>query len=191
MKKLFKNKVNIKDKKGLNSIELVIGVLIALLLFATFLDFLSISNKMQAMTTTSTYLSRVLSNQGCIAKNPNSCVDSSGNTGYNTEYIKNKNFVTSKELYENINNIMKREKIEAKDWTVKINNHILNENTNTKLFNFRERIEISIEINYKWNMLSQLIPIITKNGTLKSKQSIVSSYKFRNDNGENGFDYGQ
>lgn len=190
MKKLFKK--NLKNKKGLSSIELAIGVLIAFLLFAGFLDFLSISNKMQAMSTTSTYLSRVLSNQGCLAQNPSSCVDIDGSTGYNVEYIKNKNFVTSKELYNTVQSIMTHEQIESQDWTVKINNQVLSPNTTTRLFNFRERINVSIEINYNWDSLRLLVPGGNSflKGTLNSKQSIVSAYKLRNDNGDNGFKYG-
>ena len=68
-KKIVKKIKNSKnDIRGLSSLEATIGILIVIVLLAGYLDFIVISNKMQALSTTNTYLSRVISNQGCVVK---------------------------------------------------------------------------------------------------------------------------
>lgn len=186
----IKNKL--KEKKGLNSIEMVIGSLIVIALFAGMTDFIKISNRMQSLSSTMTYVSRVLSNQGCLANSPESIyLDSSGRQLYNIDYIKNKKFVRSDTFFNNISEIMKSDGIKDDEWRVFINGERLTSSTTTKLFDFRERIPVKIEIDYTWGTLSDILPINEKTlgGTFKTSQEIVSTYKVRELGEDQGFEY--
>lgn len=190
-KKIVKKIKNIKnDVRGLSSLEATIGILIAIVLFAAYLDFIVISNKMQALSTTNTYLSRVISNQGCVAQNPSSCITSDTHEGgYNVDYIKNKTFVKSSEIYNQVDRIMKSESIPSSDWSVTIDGVPLTSNTTTRLFRFREIINIKIEVRYRWNNLSGFLPINLPEQKFTSNQRIVSTYQLRNQGSDIGFDY--
>lgn len=184
LKERIKNNI-----KGLSSIEATIGILITIVLFAGFLDFILISNKMQALSTANTYLSRVISNQGCVAQNPNSCTTSTSTGGYNVDYIKNKTFVKSSEIYNQVDRIMKSEGIPTSDWSVTIDGVPLTSSTQTRLFNFREIINIRIEVFYQWNNLSNFLPINLPKQKFTSNQRIVSTYQLRDKDSNAGFDY--
>lgn len=189
LKNIF-NKLK-KDKKGLSSIELVFGALISIIIFAGFLDFLIISNRMQAMSTSMTYLSRTLSNQGCLANNPETECLLNGETGYRIDYIKNKTFVNSDELFQRVENIMRNEGISNDEWSVRINGVELSPRIITPVFDFRDRIDIEIRIEYSWTNISNLLFFNLPGGEFTSNQEIVSSYKFRNENSDSGFEYGK
>lgn len=190
---MFKNlKKKLKEKKGLNSIEMVIGSLIVIALFAGMTDFIKISNRMQSLSSTMTYVSRVLSNQGCVAINPESVyIDSSGNQLYNIDYIKNKKFVSSDVLFNTISEIMKSDGIRSSEWRVFIDGERLSPSTKTKLYDFRERIPVEVQIDYSWGTLSDILPVSeeTLSGTFKTSQEIVSTYKIREAGSDTGFEY--
>lgn len=190
MLKKFKNRL--KDKKGLNSIEMVIGSLVVVALFAGMTDFIKISNRMQSLSSTMTYVSKVVSNQGCVAMNPESVYrDSSGRELYNIDYIKNKKYVSSEELYENVSEIMKSDGIPEDDWKVYIDGKRLTPSIKTDLFDFRERIPVEVRIDYRWGTLSNILPVDedTLGGTFKTSQDIVSTYKIREAGSDAGFEY--
>lgn len=191
LKKISKKIKKIIDSKdGLSAIEFVFGALICIILFAGVLDFLTISNRMQAMSTSMTYLSRTISNQGCLANDPVTTCTLDGNQGYDIDYIKNKKFVTSSEMYQQIERIMSNEKIPNSDWEVRVDGKVLTPGTTTKLFKFRDKIRIDIEIKYQWKSLSSLLPFNIPERKFFSNQQIVNTYKFRNQDSDSGFDYG-
>lgn len=190
MLKFIKNKI--KDKKGVNSIEMVIGSLIVITLFAGMTDFIKISTRMQSISSTINYVSKVLSNQGCLANNPETTyINSSGQQYYYVSYIKNQKYVDSTTLYNTINQIMLSDNIQSNEWKVYIDGQLLTANTKTKVFNFRERIPIKVQINYEWKVLSGILPISNTalSGVLTSSQEIVSTYKIRDAGSDTGFQY--
>lgn len=185
-----KIKKSICSKKGLSTIELVFGALISIIIFAGLLDFLVISNRMQAMSTSMTYLSRTISNQGCLANDPVTTCTVNGKSGYDIDYIKNKKFTTSTEIFAQVEKIMENEKIPKSDWEVRVDGIKLTSGTTTRLFDFREKISIDIEIKYRWDSISSLLPFNLPEKKFFSNQHIVSSYKLRNQDSNSGFDYG-
>ena len=186
--KLIKRVKN--DKRGLSSIEAVIGILTAMVVFAGYLDFIIISNKMQALSTANTYLSRVISNQGCVSETPSSCQTSDGRTGYDVSYIKYGKFVKSSEIFNEVNRIMKSEGIPSSDWSVTIDGVPLTSSTQTRLFEFqKDVIQIRIEVRYQWSNLSNFLPINLGTQRFVSNQRVVSTYQFRNQGSDTGFDY--
>lgn len=190
-KSFQKNKKSIKSKRGVSSIEFVIGALISIVIFAAFLDFLVISNRMQAMATTMTYLTRTISNQGCLANNPEAtCLLRGVTAGYSTDYIKNKKFITSSEIFTQVDEIMRAENIPRTDWTVRINGTTLTSSTTTRLFDFREEIDINITVKARWTNVSNFLLINLPDIEFNSNQTTLSLYKFRIQGSESGFDYG-
>ena len=187
-------KKKFKEKKGLNSIEMVIGSLVTITLFAGITDFINISNRMQNISSTMSYISKVMSNQGCLSNNPESIyVNSDGSQYYHIDYIKNKKYITTNTLYNSVTQIMKNDNIPTSEWRVYINNELLTPQTNTKVFDFREKIPIKIEIDYNWATLSKILPVgqNTLSGTFKSSQSIISTYQIRESDGSIGFQYNE
>ena len=188
---LLKNKL--KEKKGLNSIQLAIGVLILSFLYAGISDAVNVSNRMQSLSSAMTYISKVVSNQGCLTNNPESVyVSATGERLYNIDYIKNKKYVTASELYNAILNIMTSDGIPTSDWKVTVGGVNLSPTMKTPLYDFRERIPVTIEINYSWDTLSSLLPISNNvlKGSFKTEQEIVSTYKIRDGSSDDGFIYG-
>lgn len=192
MLKFIKKKI--KEKKGLNSIEMVIGSLVVITLFAGMTDFIKISNRMQSISSTISYVSKVLSNQGCLANNPESVyVNPDGTQYYNISYIKNEKYIDSRTLFEAVSNIMRNDGIAEDEWRVFVGGQRLTSSTKTKVFNFRERIPVEVQVDYSWGTLSNLLPISSDalSGTLNSSQEIVSTYKIRDAEGDTGFQYGE
>lgn len=188
-------KKNIKSKKGLSSIEMVIGSFVIISLFAVMTDFIRMSSKMQSLSSTINYVSKVLSNQGCITPtNPeNIYLSSSGNKLYSMDYIKNKKFITSGELLNTINNIMLSDGIEPDEWRVYIDGVELTSGYTSELYDFRERIPVRVEIDYTWETIGNILPIDNNelSQTLNSSQEIVSIYKVRDLDINEGFEYGE
>lgn len=182
----------IKEKDGLNAIEMVIGSLVVITLFAGMVDYIQISNKMQSISSTVNYVSKVLSNQGCLANNPETAYTGANNAQlYNIDYIKNKKYVDSRTLYSTIKNIMDSDGIKVEEWRVFIDGERLTSTTKTRLFDFRERIPVKVEIDYNWGTLTGLLPVSDSvlSGTLKSNQEIVSTYRIREAGSDAGFEY--
>lgn len=191
MFKFLKNKF--KEKKGLNSIQLAIGTIILSFLFAGTIDAVNIANRMQSLSSAMTYISKVVSNQGCLTNNPETVyVNERGEKQYSISYIKNKKYVDANSLYNTILNIMTSDGIPRSDWKVTVGGVTLSPSMKTPLYDFREKIPVTIEIDYSWDTLSSLLPISNNvlKGKFKTEQEIVSTYKVRDGNTDDGFIYG-
>ena len=191
MFKFLKNKF--KEKKGLNSIQLAIGTIILSFLFAGTIDAVNIANRMQSLSSAMTYISKVVSNQGCLTNNPETVyVNERGEKQYSISYIKNKKYVDASSLYNTILNIMTSDGIPRSDWKVTVGGVTLSPSMKTPLYDFREKIPVIIEIDYSWDTLSSLLPISNNvlKGKFKTEQEIVSTYKVRDGNTDDGFIYG-
>lgn len=188
---LIRKKIN--EKKGLNSIEMVIGSLIVIVLFAGMADFIRIHNRMQSISSSMTYISKVVSNQGCLANDPeNAYVRADGTKYYYKTYIKNKKYVDSTTLYNTIKTMMENDKISTSEWRIYVGGKKLSSTTKTDVYDFRKKIPIEVQIDYSWKTLAGLLPVSESSlsGTLKSSQSIVSTYKIREAGSDTGFTYG-
>jgi hypothetical protein len=193
MKKLFNRAKTIKtSKKGVSGIELAIGAMMAIVVFAALVDYLIIANRSQAMSSTMTYVSKTLANQSCVATQISNC-----GSGYVEDYIKNKRFVTTNQLLDQITEIMESEGIPDTQWTVLVGtnpNSLQTIQRNQTIGGFGDygtRIHIEIRIQYRWQALGSYIPVNTNWRVMNSKQSILSLYKIRNKDANNsGFQYG-
>lgn len=187
----LKNKI--KEKDGLNSIELVIGSLVIVMLIAGLTDFINVSNRMQSVSSTMNYVSKIVSNQGCLSPNPETSYTKNGKQLYFKSYIKDERYVTPAQLYTAINTIMNSDGISSNEWRVYVDGQLLSSTTETQLFNFRDRIPIVVEVDYNWNTLANLLPINNSllAGTFRSRQEIISTYSVRSDTSDDtGFTYG-
>lgn len=186
----IKKKLKVKD--GLTSIELLVSSLTLIIIFAGLCDFIIISGRMQSISTVMTYMSRTLSVQGCLSNTPEqSYKDTSGKQLYYINYVKHKNYITSREFHTHVKRMMDLEAIPENSWRVYIDGELLTPTVTTPLHDFRDKIEISMEVDYEWRTVSQLLPtagrIIT--GKFNTSQNIVSTYKIREADSDIGFDY--
>ena len=86
---------------------------------------------------------------------------------------------------------MESDNIQDDEWRVFIDGQQLTPSTKTRVFDFRERIPVEVQIDYSWGTLSGLLPIgeDALSGTLESSQEIVSIYKIREAGSDQGFEY--
>lgn len=193
MIKYIKNKI--KEKQGLSSLEMVIGALVIVAVFAGMMDFINISNRMQSLSSTMSYVSKVLSIQGCITSgNPEAIyLDSSGKQLYDTDYIKTGKFVNANTLFNTVNEIMSSDGIESDEWRIYIDGALFTPGHTSKLYDFRERIPVRVEIDYTWETIGNLLPINNNllSGTFNTSQEIVSVYKIRELDINDGFEYSE
>ena len=186
-------KDKLTEKKGINSLQIAIGTLIISLIFAVMTDLVHVSNRMQSISSIMSYVSKVVSNQGCLTNNPESAyVDALGNKLYEIDYIKNKKYVSASDLYNAVLNIMNSDGIPTSDWKITVGGQTLSPSMKTKLYDFRERIPITVEISYSWKTIANMLPIDSSvlSGKFTSGQEVVSTYKIRDANSDEGFIYG-
>lgn len=187
-----KIKKKLKEKNGLSSIELLVCSLAVVVIFAGLCDFIIISGRMQSISTVMTYMSRTLSVQGCLSNTPEqSYRDTSGKQLYYVNYVKHKNYITSREFHSHVKRMMDLEAIPEDSWRVYIDGKLLTPTVVTPLHDFRDKIEISMEVDYEWRTVSQLLPLNGKiiKGKFNTAQKIVSTYKIREEDSNIGFDY--
>ena len=164
----LKDKLKKKKKKsGIQSLTLIVGVLIAFVTIAGLFDLTSLQTKFSTLSAQTGYVSRVVSRQG----------------GVNTELIPNYHgrYVTSSELYRNVRGAMNNAGIKDNEFKVVVAGHTLSPTTQTMLFDYGEKIPVTIAIKYNWDFLSSFMPVLPNDR--QTTVEVVSTYNIR----EGGF----
>lgn len=167
--KIKKKNENILDEKGMNSIELAIITLMAIMCICALLDLTNIMKKQNAISTTANYITRVVGKQGGVREVKPEM--------YPGEYI------TSQQLYEAVRKNMLSAGIDETDWTVRITvpgNSVekLTSHSNFKLVTHGQPIKIQLEAHYNWTMLSQVIPMKPTGSNVANRET-DSKFKVR------------
>lgn len=162
----------IKNKKGLNTLQTVIISIVILICAGFFIDLINITEKQQAVSMTSTFVSRIISKQGGVR------------TATPNEFKESDDYVNSVELYNKVKKVMNNADIPDTDWTLQVKTPLdglvtIKGNTNLALADIGSSMEVILTVNYKWELASKLTPITPK-GTIKSKRAAYSSLKIRN-----------
>lgn len=162
----------LKNKKGLGSIEIVISGLIVLLMVAGLIDMINITQRLDATSQTTGYVARVVQKQGGVQ--PTRIAN------YNGKYI------STPSLYNNVKGMMDVNGVAEEDWTIKLvtngNTYVIQEDTRIPLVDYGNRITVTIETKFRWNILSTMFPgVITSGG--KSDRVVLSAYQIRTDSG--------
>lgn len=152
----------IKNKKGLNAIQTAIGVFIVLICICGFIDLTTTMYKFNALSSTATYVTRIIEKQGGI--NPTPPKSFVGE------------FVPTAELYNDIKAIMNNAGIADDKWEVFVNNVKVAGNNYGIIKYYGEDIKVEVRIKYSWNMVKNFIRInneYTKSVTRHSKSSLI------------------
>ena len=152
------------NKRGVASIEIAISAMLFIIAVGAFIDLSAILSKINSISTTNAYVSRVIGAQGGVStRQPEN---------FKGEYI------NSKELYQNVKNSLGRSGLKESDWTMYIDGRKLTNNTNVPLKDFGKEITLTLESDLKWDLFSNFIPgEVTNHQT--SERTVVSSFKVR------------
>lgn len=161
---VVKIKEKLANKKGVTSIEVVLSVLIVIVIISGFVDLTAILRRGNAVSTNTAYISRVVGNQG----------------GVQTNQIPNFSgrYVTSNELFSNVQRSMRSSGIADDEWEVRIYGVPLSEGTNLPVYDYGSRIPIVVTVDYEWGFTQNFIPGDIE-GTHESKNSVVTTHKIR------------
>lgn len=159
----IKKKINTsKSKRGMSTIEFVIGLFIFIILFSFLFDLFLVSYRNYAVSNEATKLIRVLSNQSGIKRfsEPNF-------PGGDEAYL------TVNEMYDRINRKLTSLGISDDEWKaiIRVKNkkaststkeikrtYVLKKDTAGIVSDYRDYIELEIQYNYKWSIWSQFLP---------------------------------
>lgn len=161
MKKIFKR--YIEESKGLSAIELGISTLIVLLCICFFIDLTTNIYKFNALSSTATYVTRIVEAQGGIAPTSPS--------GYKSE------FVSTADIYKDVKKIMNNAGVKDSEFDVKVNGISLTNPNAKSLKYYGETISVSVEINYSWGLVKNFIGLnnnYTKSTTRYAKSTLIN-----------------
>lgn len=155
-----------KDEKGVMAIEIVIGTFITLLIVAFLLDVLQIGWKFTAISQTNTYIARTVGIQGGLLKQ--------APTGFQGG---DKQYISTKEMKEQIDRKMASAGIDANNYKVYINGVPI---TQEVAVDYGQPITTRMEVKYKWVFFSNLSPG-NQYSEVASERQGLSEFKYRYD----------
>lgn len=158
-----------KNKKGLNTIEIVIITLTFIICICGIVDLVKIMQIHNAISTNASYVIRTIGKQGGIR--------TSKPSNFVGEYT------TSASLYNAVKENMNCSGVKDGDWHlyITINGYTkeLSSSENYPLADYGEEIKISLSSKYYWSLLSQMTPA-KLSGTTTSHRTTQSKFKVRN-----------
>ena len=179
---LKKIKMKLNNKKGSAVIEFVIALLILVTLIAFVVDILIVGNKRFLVAQETTEIARVIGIQGGV-----SSVVPAGYPGGNKAYL------TSIEMYKQIDEKMKGSNIENTEWQANLTEYnksgqairkvILTPQTVFKV-DYMNSMDIQIEASYNWTLMSQVTGGLLDVADVGAKRHTVSEFKYNFDKWE-------
>lgn len=157
-----------KGKKGMSSLEFVIGILIFLLIFAALVDIVMIGVKFSATTQTIQHVTRIAGTQGGIMSSVPQNYPGGGDA-YHTAY----------QVREAVEESMNNAGIDSTDYTLKVGNRTLTTSGTGKI-DYQEPVKVHMEVNYEWKLLSNFLPGKME-FTLPATRTTVSEFKHNYD----------
>jgi len=158
-----------KERKGFGSIEIVLSAMIVLMMVGGMLDMISITQRFETVSQATNYVSRIVQKQG----------------GVRTSRIDNYNgkYTTSATLYNNVKDMMESNGIHEEDWTLTLTlpdgkSYTVTPTTNVPIVNYGQRMKVTISVNYRWNIVSTMLPIQGER-TRDSIKEVLSGYQSR------------
>jgi|HigsolmetaAR206D_1030411.scaffolds.fasta_scaffold00120_27 hypothetical protein len=165
-------KAKLKGRKGFGSIEIAICSLIILMMIGGLADMIQIMQKIDTVSQTTGYVARTIQKQG----------------GVRTVRIQNfyGKYTTTPVLYNNVKDMMASNGIPEEDWKLYIavgdKTYSITPSTSVPLVNYGYRMKVILKVDYRWAILSNMIPIDLK-ATKDSVREVLSGYQIRNGDG--------
>lgn len=160
LKKWVTDKITKRMKRGLSSLSMVAGVLMTFVAIGGLGDLVILQTKFSALSSQTGYMTRVVASQG----------------GISTKKIANFNgrYVTSKDLYTNIQGAMNHAGISDDEWVATINGVILTPATHVPTLDYGKTLPVSLTIDYDWQFTSNFVPSAMKNSRTSTTEAITT-----------------
>lgn len=155
-----------KEKGGVWSIEFVFVVFITLALICMLLDLFILMWKFTTISQTTNYMTRVISLQGGVKQ-----ATPEGYPGGSEQYL------TIAEMREDIATMLRSGDIDEGEYRITINGKPFGSNVHV---DYREDIVVEMEVDYKWEFMSNFIPGNIEHA-VHSNRATISEYKYHYD----------
>lgn len=160
----------VKNKRGMSTIEIVIGVIIFLMLFCLLFDLFTIMWKFSVIAHTNTQVARIAGVQGGVLK--------SAPEGYPGG---DSNYITVNELNDIVRDKFASAWIKDGEWGMKVGNGSLGrEGIKPAKHDYLQDFTVEVEVDYEWVMVSNFIPGNLKQ-TITSKRPAMGEWKYNYD----------
>lgn len=160
----IRQRIKSKDKRGISVLTMVAGLMMVFIAIGGLADLTILQTKFSALSTQSSYVSRVVSGQGGIS---HSRIDD-----FQGRYV------TSGELYRNISGAMNHAGISNDEWSVRIGGYELTPGTHIPTQDYGERLSVSVSIDYGWPFTSNFIPGNMRNSRTSSTE-VITTHRVR------------
>lgn len=158
----------LRNKKGIGSLEIVISALIIIMMIAGMIDMVQVLQKIDTASQTTGYIARTVQKQGGVQT-------------YRIDNFHGK-YTTTPVLYDNVKEMLASNGVPEEDWRlyIAVGEHLyeITPSTSIPLVDYGNRMRVILEVDYRWNILSQMITIDLK-GTKDSVREVLSVYQIR------------
>lgn len=164
----------LKNKKGLSTLEIVIGVFIFIIVLCFLMDLLILNWKFSVIAQTNTQVARIASIQGGVLNSPPQAWPGG-----------NSNYITISELNDILNDKFQSAGIASNEWEIRIGSGgISKSGTKSPVsYDYKEVFSVEITVDYRWDFMSNIIPGNLRQ-TITSKRPAMSEWKYNYDSWE-------
>lgn len=165
---LFQRKLGfIRNEEGMSTIEIVIGALIFIILFAFLFDLLVIMWKFSVVAHTNTEVARIAGLQGgALERAPDNYPGGDSN------------YTTIRDINNMVSNKFKSAWINDGDWEMTIGNGRVGRNgVVATRHDYMEEFTVKVEVDYNWGLMSSFLPGNLKQ-TISSERPAMGEWKY-------------
>lgn len=161
----------LKNKKGISTIEIVIGVLIFIVVLCFMMDLLILMWKFSVIAQTNTEVARIAGIQGGFLNTPPHAYPGG-----------NKNYITISELDAMLTDKFESAGIASNEWEIRIGSGGITKNGAKRpvRFDYKETFSVEISVDYRWDFMSNILPGNLRQ-TITSKRPAMSEWKYNYD----------
>lgn len=164
----------LKNKKGISTIEIIIGVFIFLIILCFLLDLLILLWKFSVIAQTNTEVARIAGIQGGVLSSPPHAWPGG-----------NKNYITISELDAMLTDKFESAGIASNEWEIRIGSGGISKNggKSTAKYDYKDTFSVEITVDYRWDFMSNILPGNLKQ-SITSKRPAMSEWKYNYDSWE-------
>lgn len=159
----------IKNKRGISTIEIMIGMLIFLVTLCFLTDLLMLLWKFSVVAQTTTQVARITGIQGgALASAP---TDWPGGAG---------NYVNISGIHRIVEEKFETAGISSSEWTMKIGGgNVGKDGTRaTGQIDYTDNFTVEAIVNYHWDMTSNILPLVNLNQIITARRPAMSEWKY-------------
>ena len=164
-----KSMYKLREKKGVSTIEIVIGMLIFLIALCFLMDLLMLLWKFSVIGQTTTQVARITGIQGGALKSP----PTSWYGGAN-------NYTNINQLHNLVEDKFQSAGIASNEWEMTIGGGSIGSGgtVSTGEIDYKTNFEVVTTVNYHWDYVSNILPFVDLNQTITAKRPAMSEWKY-------------